>query len=240
MPPAGEREGDIVQKILVYSDSRTDVMSIRRVLEARLPYQVFTAIGSRNFNSLISSSNFHLLVLKKQIFEKDDLEFIMSLRMQGYAFPILALEEQLSVDEDQVWSNPSLGLYFLEEPYTEKALAGITRKLLISKRIPKQRFKRYLTNQPAMIETILDGGQHKSDMYNLSKGGIYCEFNGNPSLAAGDMLRVTVDLQDMKKQRTLNAKVVWVTRKGDCSGRMGAGMMFVSSKDVYKMMMDKA
>src|SRR5690606_24744522 len=114
-------------------------------------------------------------------------------------------------------------VHLLAEPYYEKNLIGIVRKLLISKRVPKQMYRRFNTNQIAEVEELSSGASVLTSMYNLSKGGAYCEFEAADSLSVGDYIRMKVAIPDTNSEYTFNAKVVWTTPKGRFSGRFGCG-----------------
>jgi hypothetical protein len=83
-------------------------------------------------------------------------------------------------------------LNFLQKPFDDKELIGLVRKLLMTKQIPQQLYKRFRTNQLASIENLADGSRLDSNMYNLSKGGVYCEFSAEPRFAVGDVVRMKV------------------------------------------------
>src|SRR5690606_34559234 len=109
-----------------------------------------------------------------------------------------------------------------------------------SRRVPKQLYPRFNTNQIAEIETLEDGGNLLTSMYNLSKGGAYCEFDSPTPVTVGDMVRVRIHLDEKNSDYAINAKVIWTTAKGRFSGRFGCGMKFVSSRDIYKTLLSKA
>ena len=101
--------------------------------------------------------------------------------------------------------------------------------LLITKNIPQQVHPRFITNQKAVIESAYSGDAVTSSMFNLSKGGAYCEFEADESFRIGDVLRIKIQLNDMNLERVMNAKLVWKTRRGSYSGKPGIGVKFISA-----------
>ena len=89
------------------------------------------------------------------------------------------------------------------------------------------------------METFVSGETLPSQIYNLSMGGAYCEFFTKTNVAVGDLVKLKVHLEDVGRQHAVNAKIVWVTRNGPCTGGQGAGMKFVKYDDVYRQLMEK-
>ena len=165
-------------------------------------------------------------------------EHLKELTDEGHVFPIILITEKKQLpDTYNAFDMPHL--HVVQEPVEEKTLFGLARKLVVSKNIPQQKFRRFRTNQVAEVEAIMEGDSLSGNMYNLSKGGAYCEFDGPRVFAVGDLVRMKINLADMKSERLMNAKVVWTTVKGRTSGRPGVGMQFVNAQDTYKYLIDR-
>lgn len=107
-------------------------------------------------------------------------------------------------------------------------IVGVSKKLLIARSVPQQLHYRFSTNQLTIMEVAQSGAYTMSNMYNLSKGGAYCEYDKDFDLPIGEVVKIRVHLQEVRKERSLPAKVVWKTREGAYSGRYGVGLRFIS------------
>jgi DNA-binding NtrC family response regulator len=221
-----------MQKILVLSDSLESSSEMRR-MASTLPYHLVTTYDAESLVDLTENKIFALTILDQALVDEKTIQMIDNLRRAGYAFPILVITSKIHGIH-----NSRLDLFHdvhvLVRPTHEKNILGLVRKLLASRRVPKQNFRRYNTNQVAQVEALTSGDNLISNMYNLSRGGAYCEFDGINGLAVGEIFRVRVYLTDTKSEYTFNAKVVWTTPKGRFSGRYGCGFKFLTAKDSYR------
>lgn len=221
-----------MQKILLLSDSLDSCSMVRDVLERNLPYQVYGALDSQSLQVNLESRVFSLCIIDSGKFGPHEMQIVLNLR-QSHGFPILVLTAEISADLQN-----ELAFYhdvhLLMKPMTENGLLGLVRKLLVAHRVPKQVYRRFNTNQIAEVEALSSGDCILTSLYNLSKGGAYCEYDGQAPMSVGDILRLKVFLNDTNSEYTFNAKVVWTTNKGRFSGRFGCGFKFVSGRGTYR------
>lgn len=210
---------------------------MRAALETKLPYPVHLSFDERTARSIVENKAVHLLAYETKNFRKSDYDFTQDLRKLGFSSPALILAEELKFD--QFYGKDDNKLFFLPKPFDPKAFVGVTRKLMVSRTITQQRHKRFPTQQTATMETFLSGEVLPSQIYNLSMGGAYCEFFGKTGVSVGDLVKLKVQLEDLGTQYVMNAKIVWITRSGSCTGGQGAGMRFVKYDDIYRQLMEK-
>ncbi|MEK6554314.1 MAG: PilZ domain-containing protein [Bdellovibrionota bacterium] len=228
-----------MQKLLFYSTSNEGLGFYLDSIERKLAVQLTVVKNENALRARLEEKVFHLFVLDVNTLNSNVITVIQEIRERGFSLPILVVcGEAKGSDIVDLHHMPLVHL--VVRPFHEKALLGIVRKLLISKVVPKQVFRRFNTNQIAQIERLVSGEEVLTSMYNLSKGGAYCEFDADETLAVGDVVRMRVALNDLNSQHTFNAKVVWTTRKGKFSGRFGCGIRFVNSKDIHRMLLSKA
>jgi Tfp pilus assembly protein PilZ len=227
-----------MQKILLYSEIGKGTSPVGDSIERQLAHRVFTANDLQALNNRLRDKVYNLLVIEIAEASDQTLAFIQELRNDSFTFPVLVVANRASFPIQEKFNNlPEVHL--LMRPFHEKNLVGIVRKLLVSKKVPKQMFRRFATNQIAQVEALDSGSSLLTSMYNLSKGGAYCEFESEENITVGDFIRVKVSIPDTNNQYTFNAKVVWTTVKGRFSGRFGCGLRFVTAKDTYRAMMAK-
>ncbi len=227
-----------MQKLLFYSTSNVGLGFYLDTVERKLSVQPTVVKNENALRTRLEEKVFHLLVIDVNTLQESVVGLIQEVRERGFNVPILVVCGQ--AQSSQIVSLHHMPqVHLIVRPFHEKALLGIIRKLLISKVVPKQVYRRFNTNQIAQIERLSSGEEVLTSMYNLSKGGAYCEFDSTEALVVGDVVKMKVALNDLNAQHTFSAKVVWTTRKGKFSGRFGCGIRFVNSKDIYRMLLSK-
>lgn len=93
--------------------------------------------------------------------------------------------------------------------------------------------KRFETKEKAAIEIYGRNGVVVAHLRNISKSGacIEWEVDGTP-LVKGDLVRLTVNLNALRKKHLLNAEVMW------SSGKKG-GLQFIDSNKLIEKMLVK-
>jgi response regulator RpfG family c-di-GMP phosphodiesterase len=229
-----------MQKILLITDKSDADLDIRRAIEHSLPYHIMSCNDMSGAKILLESKVFNLAIIDMAEIDAHVLHFVEWLKNSSYTFPILVVANKVQA-QPQVQSRLMHyhDMHLLVKPTTEKNVLGLVRKLLVAKKVPKQLYRRFNTNQIAQMEALASGDSLLTSMYNLSKGGVYCEFDGATPVTVGDMFRMKIFLSDTNSEYTFNAKVIWTTSKGRFSGRFGCGFKFVSAKDTYRSLLSK-
>lgn len=227
-----------MQKILLHGPTAEDAQHLKNFYDTKLPYSVEICTSRSDAEIILSSSPINLFVWETHEFRMAEASWIKELRALGFIYPVLVLAEGIdmkamrgAVQNDKI--------HFLEKPFEYKALKGLTLKLMQTRNIPQQMFKRFKTNQPLKIESYSTGEQIDSSMFNLSVGGAYFETDKKPTAAIGDLVKMQVNLNDVEKSHMMNARIVWTTRKGSYSGGYGIGVKFVRNEEIYKQLLEK-
>lgn len=226
-----------MHKILVHSPSRAEGETIKNMLEKHLPFSVALSMEKIQLEDDLMSRSTHLLIFNTRKFFEPELEFIKRIKEEhSFDQPILASCDKVRFANFMHLCDKHK-LFFLEKPFSGKALAGLARKLLVARSVGQQVHRRFLTNQKTVIETFSKGQSLESNMLNLSKGGAYFEFGQEALLDVGELVRMKVSLEDVEREYSMNARVVW-TSKHD-SESFCAGVQFVKNADIYRELMDK-
>lgn len=227
-----------MQKLLLNYRDLKQAELLKSFLESRLPYEILLSSDPRETEVTITSKAIHLVLYETKSFSSTDFQFTKEIRSLGYSYPILVLSESIGFEEFFQVADKNK-VHFLEKPFEPKALSGIVRKLMTTRQIPQQMFRRFKTNQTSMVETYLSGEALNGQMFNLSVGGAYFEFPKKPNLVTGDLVRLKVNLEDISREYAVHARVIWTTHKGAYSGGPGCGMKFVKGQEIYKQLMEK-
>jgi Tfp pilus assembly protein PilZ len=227
-----------MHRVLLCCKSADDARFVKGYIETELPYEVLTALDPSEIQGILKSKNIHLLIMQTGNLVKEDLSYAMSLRTEGFAYPILMISDSvanLNIEE----LHDRYKIYFIDRPFEMKTLKGLSRKLMVAKTVPQQVYRRFNTNFEATLQTFVSGDQFATRMFNLSRGGAYFELPKKPGVTIGDLLRVKVHLSEMSKERQLHGRVVWMTHKGHSAGGYGMGVKFIKSDDVYSNLLEK-
>lgn len=217
------------------------VESLKRKVDIHLPHvAMLTSLDLEKTKDIVTEQALNLLIYECDSYTAKELQLFKDFREWGLSFPVLFVCNNVIATDLDVLRNENKP-HFLEKSHEDKKFIGIVNKLIKSRQIPQQMLQRYPTNQRVMVESIQEGMAIDSSMYNLSKGGAYCEFDpvDEVSFAIGDIVKLSVPLTDLSKSHALSAKVVWTTRKGRYSGRQGLGLKFINNEEVYRALLGK-
>jgi Tfp pilus assembly protein PilZ len=227
-----------MQRVLLSCKSVDDARFLKTYIETELPYEVFIAFDPTEIAASLKAKSIHLLMLQTGNLAKQDLAYALHFRNNGYTHPIMMITDLVgNIDIEEIHQKHRI--YFLERPFELKTLKGLARKLMSSKIVPQQVFRRYRTNLSATLETFISGDKFESHMFNLSKGGAYFEFSKKPTMAVGDLLRMRVHLADMEREHNVHGRVIWTTHKGHAAGGYGVGVKFMKTNDIYRKLLDR-
>lgn len=227
-----------MHRLLLNCKSINDARFLKNYIETELPYEVILSTDLRDVETSLKSKNIHLLLMQTGNLATQDIAYAQDLRKSGYAYPMLMITDtvgQTNIEE----LHEKHKIYFLERPFELKTLKGLARKLMVTRAVPQQVFRRYRTNLMATLETFISGEKYETHMFNLSKGGAYFELTKRPGVSVGDLLRLKVHLTDVEKEHHVHGRVVWTTHKGHAAGGYGLGVKFMKSTDIYRRLLEK-
>lgn len=227
-----------MQKLLLYSPDLDLLQETVSLLEENFQIPVFTAVDEPSLRSQLQSKVFTCAVFRVAQADLSTIQILQEMRDHGQRFPLLIAADKAS-DVVAPWVKNEPDIHVLLTPFNERGFIGLTRKLIATRRVPRQTFRRFATNQIAEVENLGSGDSILTCMYNLSQGGAYCELDGEDGINIGDLIRVRVNSTEKTSTHILNAKVVWTTPKGRFSGRAGFGLRFVSQKEANQTLLSK-
>lgn len=227
-----------MQKMLLRCKSIDDARLVKNYIESELAYEVLMSFDNRDVEYTLKNKSIHLVVLQSGLLVDQDIAYTQHLRGIGYQAPVLIVTD--SIGRTNIDFNAEkYKIYFLERPFEMRCLKGLTRKLMATKVVPRQEFRRFRTNVSATLETFISGEKYNSHMFNLSKGGAYFESTKKPAVGIGDLLRLKVSLGDVERDHNMHGRIVWTTPKGMTAGGYGIGVKFLKSTDIYRKLLDK-
>lgn len=223
-------------KVLVASRNETDNALIEKKLEPiirKVGDVRFFGARPANLPSLLDVK-YNLLVFNSQHFNSSMRNNITHWRSLGYLGPIIILvkiPDPKLIDRFADLQNVTL----IEKPYENKDLQGIAIKYLSENKVMQRRFRRFDTKQTASLESYNKDFSSNSVISNISKGGAHI-VGSLDNLSKGDLLRVCFELDELKKNHTMSAQVVWTS--GDMGQERSAGLKFISKAMVYDQLLN--
>ena len=158
--------------------------------------------------------------------------FIASCRNANFLGPIVIITK----GSNKVYQFEEKNVVFVEKPYNNIELIGVVKNCLESDKAFQRKFRRFAVRQNATVETYNSGFKADTVIKDISQGGVGIVGNLT-GLEQGDFLRIHFDLDELKKERVMSARVAWI-KEGEEDQE--AGLEFVSQEVIYKYLLNYA
>ena len=220
-------------KVLVVSRNESDNALIQKKLSPiskELGLVSYYSARPANLNNVLDG-NFSLLVYNCQHFNSAMRNNVSHWRSIGYLGPIMILVKLPTPDIIDNFADLQ-NVTIIEKPYENRDIQGIAVKYLNDSKVLQRKFRRFDTQQKALLESYNRDYSSYTTIDNISKGGAH--ISGDlVDMSKGDLLRVCFELDELKKNHTMSAQVVW-TRGGVGDTKRTAGLKFISKTKVYE------
>ncbi len=179
-------------------------------------------------------------ILSLKSFESKNLEIIVKLKSLDNDLAIIVLAK--SIEEEAMKKSANMKkVVLLQRPLKEaKIISQFCQKILGGQELFNRKHARFRTSQRATIEKPETSESLPGQLYNVSKGGAYIEFEVDKvSLKPKDIVRLVIHLDKISKSHVIHCEVAWCSPYGTVTGKPGAGLQFVNPNDVYEYFLDK-
>ena len=112
-------------------------------------------------------------------------------------------------------------------------LVGIAAKALKVGEVEQQIYRRFATEQAAIVEFAKGKNMMGSRVFNMSKTGAYVELNALQAVRVGESVKLRLELNDVSRTYVMPARVVWTNAAG-ATGGTGVGLHFTGRGDVKR------
>jgi hypothetical protein len=222
---------------ILVSRKTGDAFKIREEIERNRLYRVQMIETAPDAIERINLGGIHCLAFNFDTFHTNKIHVITHLRDIGYTFPIIIFAAFVQREAYELIKKMDR-VVIIERPVEAKDIWGICQKIVQGTKVNQRVFRRFYTNQPAVLEKTITGETVTGEIFNLSRGGAYMEVRSG-RLKPGEMLKVTIQLDKVSRAYNVDAQVVWATAKGFWGGKPAVGLKFVKAGDVYRNLLDK-
>lgn len=173
-----------------------------------------------------------LVIFNFNDWNNDELDWVTGLRSEGYKQMIMILakaEAPVAVQNLKLLER----VVYVEKPYDIRDLVGIAAKAIKQGAVQQRIYRRFATEQSAIVEFGVGKGTCGSRLFNISKTGAYLELNALQDVRVGDSVRLRFELNDVSRTYLMPARVVWTSSLGRTGGT-GLGVHFTGRGDVKR------
>lgn len=219
------------QKVVLASASEQENVILKRKLDPiafDLGPTQFLSVRPQGVQNALDAS-VALVILNTPTFTSTSRQAITDSRRLGYKGPMLIVSKVdmiEAVEELKAMENVVL----LQRPYEVRDLQGLVRKSFITRKVSQQVHRRYNTVQKAHVDVGSGKPKASTTLFNLSRGGCYFEFPQRADVRVGQIVRMTIELDEVNRIYAMPAKVVWTTPMG-ISGGHGVGVEFIGKTE---------
>lgn len=230
-----------MSKILLQCNSSSDTRFLKNLFEtSAIDYEVRVQTSQNNTSSksYLAYETVNLFVFVAPTFTERDYKFLSEVKSKYYDRGLLVLSEKVAYKEFYKQKKRK-GIHLLEKPFGREDLLGLAERLIKDPFSKQQQFKRYITRQQTILESLTSGKSGGSTMINLSMGGGFFETDNVDFYNVDDLVRLRIPLAEMSREHNLIGKVVWRTIQHQKTGRAGIGLEFVKKGDLYQQLVRK-
>ncbi len=221
---------------LLVSRKTADAELIKQEIERNRLYRVHTVETAQAALDNLPNTEINCYVFNFGTFSIDKISLVTDLRDLGYNFAIVIFASFVQKEAyDTVKKIERVVL--IEKPFESKDVWGICQKIFQGRKVNQRIFRRFYTNQTAQFEKSGSGEMIDGQIFNLSRGGAYVELKSG-DVKPGEMVKVSVKLDEVAKSYNVDAQVVWYSPKTS-NGMAAAGVRFMKSGDVYRNLLTK-
>ena len=172
-----------------------------------------------------------LVIFNFNDWNNDELDWVTGLRSEGYKRMIMILAK---ADAPTAVQNLQLleRVVYMEKPFEIRDLVGIAAKALKKGAVEQQIYRRFATEQSAIVEFGKGKNMIGSKVCNMSKTGAYIELNALQDVRVGENVKLRLELNDVSRSYVMPARVVWTSSSG--SSGTGVGLHFTGPGDVKR------
>ncbi len=225
-------------RVLVFSSANNESELIKQKIDNDVEDVIVDVVNSETeMMKFLILNTVNVIVLNFDGLSAKKVQLTRDLRALGNTSALVILTPQ--VDHPTLKKMEKIyKSVIIQKPIRRNDLLGILKKFMGDQIVPQRLAERFYTDNPSQIESFGTAAKTNSRMLNLSRTGAYLELNESPKFAVGDLIRLDVELNQLRKTRSVHAKVVWLSPLASTSGGFGTGVHFIPDNQVYRHMLN--
>lgn len=213
--------------VVMVSKRNSESEEIYTELAANPKYSIKMIETAEGAMSYIVQGNLDCIIFNFENFGNPQAKIIVAIRNIAKVFQIIIFADKTEPEAVALVKNMK-SLTVIEKPLMNvtKDITGLCQRLIgedEKTEIFKRESKRLATNQSAKIDILSTNQSIEGTVIDLSQKGC-CIQSAAMGLKAGDLLRVTIDLDKLGRKRIVVGEIRWVSGQ---PGRRMAGLKFV-------------
>lgn len=225
-------------RVLVYSSAGNESELIKQKIDNDIEDVIVDVVNNETeMMKFLILNTVNVIVLNFDGLSAKKVQLTRDLRALGNTSALVILTPQI----DHPTLKKMEKIYksvIVQKPVRKNDLLGVIRKFMVDQIVPQRLSERFYTDSPSQIESFGTAAKTQTRMLNLSRTGAYLECNESPKFAVGDLIRLDVELNQLRKTRSVHAKVVWVSPLTSTAGGFGTGVHFIPDNQVYRHMLN--
>ncbi len=225
-------------RVLVYSSAGNESELIKQKIDNDIEDVIVDVVNNETeMMKFLILNTVNVIVLNFDGLSAKKVQLTRDLRALGNTSALVILTPQM----DHPTLKKMEKIYksvIVQKPVRRNDLLGVIKKFMYDQIVPQRLAERFYTDNPSQIESFGTAAKTQSRMLNVSRTGAYLECNESPKFAVGDLIRLDVELNQLRKTRSVHAKVVWVAPLSSTSGGFGTGIHFIPDNQVYRHMLN--
>jgi Tfp pilus assembly protein PilZ len=225
-------------RVLIYSTAGNESELIKQRIDNDVEDVIVDIVSSEtDMMKFLILNTVNVIVLNFDSLSAKKVQLTRDLRALGNTSALVILSPQ--VDHPTLKKMEKIyKSVIVQKPVRKNDLLGVIKKFMGDQIVPQRLAERFYTDHPSQIESFGTAAKTNSRMLNVSKTGAYLETNESPKFAVGDLIRLDVELNQLRKTRSVHAKVVWVSPLHSSAGGFGTGIHFIPDNQVYRHMLN--
>lgn len=225
-------------RVLVYSTAGNESELIKQKIDNDVEDVIVDVVGNETeMMKFLILNTVNVIVLNFDSLSSKKVQLTRDLRALGNTSALVILSPQM----DHPTLKKMEKIYksvIIQKPVRKNDLLGVIKKFMNEQTVPQRLSERFYTDNPSQVESFGTTAKTNTRMLNVSRTGAYLECNESPKFAVGDLIRLDVELNQLRKTRSVHAKVVWLSPLTSTSGGFGTGVHFIPDNQVYRHMLN--
>lgn len=219
-------------KFLLFAPEREGSEDLINEIQASGTGVVERAASMALARAQVISGEVQCLILNLKSFRLEEVKLVEMFYSLNKKITVIVVSKQI---EEKAYDRVKDLRYVtvLQRPFREaKIIALFCKKLTTGREKFRREHFRYHADQPASIELLSKTQIYWGKIVSISRGGALFEAEEDMNVIEHELLRLSIQLNDLSKIHLVNAEVVWILPYDSKTKKMSIGLKFINPKEV--------